>query len=112
MAVDLEQEILALLGAPEARARGHVTMGEVVDQLVVRGHGAEEIESTIWSMLQSRRLTPNGYVCRTLRRRVEDGIIHRRSYEFTLVPWDPDLDRQLSLLPDANVSADDDDGGS
>ena len=55
MAVDLEQEILALLGAPETRARGHVTMGEVVDQLVVRGHEAEQIEATIWSMLQARR---------------------------------------------------------
>ena len=104
MAVDLEQEILALLGAPETLARGHATMGDIVDQLVLRGHEAEVIEAAIWAMLGARQLTPNGYICRTMRRRMEDGIIHRRAYEFTLLPWDPDLDRPLDLLPSTSTA--------
>lgn len=99
MPVDLEQEILAFIGAPDARTRGHVTMGDVVDALVVRGHEAIDVEAAVWSLLQQRMITPNGYVARRVKRRVEDGIIQRRSYEFTLVLWEPALDQQLELLP-------------
>jgi len=96
---ELEGEILGLLGTPEARAKGFVTMGELVDRLVVRGYEEADVEHRVWSLLDRRRLTPNGYVRRMMKRRVADGMIHRRAYEFTLVAWDPDLDKQLELKP-------------
>jgi len=97
MGDELQDEILGLLDTSEARAKGFVTMGEIVDRLVVQGHEEAEVERHIWSLLEQRRLTPNGYVCRVMKRRLEDGMIHRRAYEFTLVAWDPELDKQLDL---------------
>jgi hypothetical protein len=70
-----------------------LTMGELVDRLVGDGAAESEVEASIWAMLAQRRLTPAGYVARRLRR----GDTMRRSYEFLLVSWSPDLDRQLEL---------------
>ena len=94
---ELDTEILGPIETPEARAKGFVTMGEIVDRLVVQGHEEVEVEQRIWSLLTQRRLTPNGYVRRVMKRRVDDGMIHRRAYEFTLVAWEPELDNQLDL---------------
>lgn len=75
-----------------------VPMGVIVDTLTGEGFEATSIEAEIWGMLASRRLTPCGYVCRKVRRRDETGEnVLARTYEFLLVPWSPDMDRQLEL---------------
>lgn len=75
-----------------------VTMGSMVDALVDQGHDAGSVEMAIWQLMQERHLTPNGFVCRVVKRRDEDGQPQRaRTYEFLLVPWSPDRDRQLDL---------------
>ena len=75
-----------------------VPMGVIVDTLAGEGFEATSIESEIWQMLGSRRLTPCGYVCRKVRRRDETGELALvRTYEFLLVPWSADMDKQLDL---------------
>lgn len=75
-----------------------VSMGVIVDTLAGEGFEAASIESEIWGLLGSRRLTPCGYVCRKVRRRDETGeLVLARTYEFLLVPWSPDMDKQLDL---------------
>jgi len=74
-----------------------VAMGAIVDAMVVRGHRVERVEAALWELLGQRRLTPSGFVCRTLRRRSSDGTTLGRVYELLLIPWSPEQDRQLEL---------------
>ncbi len=92
----------AILELAERSEPAGLTMGYVVDALEGQGYQPNTIEQEIWRLLAERRLTPCGYVCRKVRRRDAVGEIERaRSYEFLLVPWSPDLDRQLELaLPE------------
>jgi hypothetical protein len=90
----VEQAILAL--AERAGAEG-LSMGAIVDQLVGHGHEENAVEQAIWRLLARRRLTPQGFVARTLRRRGPEGRSVQRVYEFMLIPWSPALDRQLEL---------------
>lgn len=77
--------------------RAGVPMGELVDALVQRGHHDRDVELAVWRLMQARRATPNGFVCRVLRRRAPGRDIHTRTYEFTLIPWSADSDAQLDL---------------
>ena len=73
-------------------------MGSIVDRLEGQGFSAGEIETAIWHLLERRRLTPSGFVCRTFRRRDANGSsASSRVYEFMLVPWSIGLDQQLEL---------------
>ena len=73
-------------------------MGFVVDALEKRGHEPEHVEQTVWQLLQLRRLTPNGYVCRVVRRGQRQGPpLRLRTYDFLMIPWSPEQDRQLEL---------------
>ena len=92
MASPLQRAILDL--AEQAGEQG-VSMGDVVDALEQRGFAAPDVEHEIWDMLSRRRLTPSGFVCRKLR--TSQGRGSRRTYEFLLVPWSPELDGQLEL---------------
>jgi hypothetical protein len=79
-------------------APGGVSMGIIVDELATQGHEAEEVERAVWRLLGVRRLTPCGFVCRIVRRRNDSGeSTHVRTYEFLLIPWSPEMDRQLDL---------------
>jgi hypothetical protein len=83
--------------AEEAGGQG-IPMGALVDALESRGYAARDVELEIWELLSGRRLTPSGFVCRTISRRTtgeERATI--RVYEFLLVPWSPKLDQQLEL---------------
>ncbi len=92
IASPLQRAILEL--AEQAGEQG-ISMGDVVDALEQRGFAAPDIEHEIWELLSRRRLTPSGFVCRKLRG--SQGRGHRRTYEFLLVPWSPELDGQLEL---------------
>ncbi len=95
MAAFLSQAILEIA---ERHGEQGAAMGAIVDHLVGEGFDPKSIESEIWAMLASRRLTPCGYVCRKLKRRDETGELQTmRSYEFLLVPWSVDMDNQLEL---------------
>jgi hypothetical protein len=95
MASPLAQSVLEL--ATRA-GEGGVAMGTIVDALERDGFAAEEVEREIWSLLERRRLTPCGFVCRTIRRRADDGgSLRARVYEFLLVPWSAEMDQQLEL---------------
>lgn len=95
MASPLQDAIVEL--AEQAGPTG-VAMGSVVDTLEAQGFAPAIVEREIWSLLERRRLTPNGFVCRTLRRRGADGrAATSRVYEFMLVPWSAALDAQLDL---------------
>ncbi|MBK8261726.1 MAG: hypothetical protein IPK80_10345 [Nannocystis sp.] len=75
-----------------------VAMGAIVDAMVLRGHRAERVEAALWELLGQRRLTPSGFICRTLRRRSSDGAASLgRVYELLLIPWSPAQDQQLDL---------------
>jgi hypothetical protein len=88
----------AVLELAEQAGTGGVAMGAIVDALEGRGFAAAHVELEIWRLLELRRLTPNGFVCRTIRRKGADGAGARaRIYEFMLVPWSPALDAQLDL---------------
>ncbi len=77
---------------------GGVTIGTVVDRLEGEGHAVELVEQALWKLLEQRRLTPCGYVCRKVRRRDPMGEVERaRSYELLFIPWSEELDRQLEL---------------
>ncbi len=100
MAEAIERAVLVI--AERAGERG-VPMGAVVDELVGEGYEEKEVEQAIWHLLQHRRLTPNGFVARTIRRRGPEGKTSQRIYEFVLIPWSPALDRQLDLSLDGGT---------
>jgi hypothetical protein len=84
-----------LLRAGREAPRG-ASMGVIVDDLAAEGHAAEQVERAVWRLLGARRLTPSGFVCRVVRRRTDSGEIRQvRTYEFLLIPWSPEMDRQL-----------------
>lgn len=94
----------AILNLVEAQAETGVTMGKLVDRLVADGGNEQDVELTIWRLIQHRRLTPSGFVCRKVRKPSQIGPGgETRTYEFVLVPWSPALDAQLELdLGDAD----------
>jgi len=94
MTAPLSQAILELA---EAAGTLGVAMGSVVDALEAQGFSPGEVEREIWMMLERRRLTPTGFVCRTIRRKGAGGTTQTRVYEFMLVPWSAALDQQLDL---------------
>jgi len=100
MASDL---ILAVLELAEHAGTQGIAMGTVVDTLEAQGFAAEDVEQQIWQLMSARRLTPAGFICRTMQRRQGGKTKRQRMYEFTLVPWSPHLDQQLELElePDA-----------
>jgi len=99
MASDL---VLAVLELAEHAGNHGVAMGTVVDTLEGHGYAVEDIEREIWNLMASRRLTPAGFVCRTMQRtRPGERPRRQRFYEFTLVPWSPQLDQQLELELDS-----------
>lgn len=82
-----------------------IPMGALVDALVAAGATESEAEQAIWLLMQRRHLTPNGYVRRVLRRGEGDLRAEHRTYEFVLVSWTPDMDRQLdSTLPERKAA--------
>ena len=95
----LDQLEAAVLTVVERHADTGVTMGKIVDRLVADGAPEQEVELAIWRLIQQRRLTPNGFVCRKVRKpNQSDGNgSETRTYEFVLIPWSPALDAQLEL---------------
>lgn len=88
----------AIVELAEQAGPSGAAMGAIVDALEAQGFAPAIVEREIWSLLERRRLTPNGFVCRTLRRRGADGrAVMARVYEFMLVPWSASLDAQLDL---------------
>jgi len=88
----------AILELAEQAMPGGVTMGQVVEALEAHGHEVELVEGELWRLLELRRLTPCGYICRKVRRRDPRGKIeHARSYELLFAPWSAELDRQIEL---------------
>jgi hypothetical protein len=95
MSEPLQVAVLALV---EAHGDQGVTMGKIVDRLVADGGSEQEVELAIWRLIQRRRLTPNGFVCRKVRKPGQGGPgVETRTYEFVLIPWSPALDAQLDL---------------
>jgi hypothetical protein len=94
MGTELEREILRIA---EERGEAGIPMGAIVDALVEEGFEEQAVELAVWELLQHRRLTPNGFVARTLIGHGRDGHSKHRVYEFVLIPWSPALDRQLDL---------------
>lgn len=89
------EAILAIAAAAEPQG---ATMGDIVDTLVGEGFTATMVEGEVWQLLAERRLTPSGYVCRRVKRRDDVGETQvRRSYEFLLITWSTDADKQLEL---------------
>ena len=88
----------AILELADDAGPAGIAMGTIVDTLERRGFVAEQVETEIWELLGRRRLTPTGFVCRTIKRKgLEGEILRTRLYEFMLVPWSSALDRQLEL---------------
>ena len=107
MSAPLREAILEVAVAAEPQG---ATMGDIVDHLAGEGFAPTVIESEIWRMMAERRLTPAGFVCRKVRRRDPMGELEvRRSYEFLLISWSADADRQLELA--LAVGGDDDGRG-
>lgn len=95
MSQALRQAILEIAAAAEPQGE---TMGAIVDALVGEGFTATIVETEVWQLMAQRRLTPNGFVCRRVRRRDSmDEMEIKRSYEFLLIPWSHDADHQLEL---------------
>jgi hypothetical protein len=94
----LDQLQAAVLTVVERHADTGVTMGKIVDRLVADGAPEQEVELAIWGLIQARRVTPNGFVCRKVRKPSQNGNgSQTRAYEFVLIPWSPALDAQLEL---------------
>jgi hypothetical protein len=88
----------AILELAELAGPAGIAMGGIVDSLEPRGFVPDVVEREIWALLARRRLTPAGFVCRSLRRRGSDGsVTFVRVYELMLVPWSAALDSQLEL---------------
>ena len=95
MLAQLQESVLTIV---EAQGKAGVTMGKIVDRLVADGGAERDIELAIWNLIQRRRLTPNGFVCRKVRKPGASGVTSEtRTYEFVLIPWSPALDAQLEL---------------
>ncbi|MCA9692631.1 MAG: hypothetical protein R3A51_08480 [Nannocystaceae bacterium] len=106
MADPVQAAILATLDEAAGDDPRGSPMGVIVDALVRRGFRAEVVELAIWGMMARRQLTPSGFVCRFVRRRDAVGeLVQVRSYEFLLVPWAADMDRQLELAVDLSEAA-------
>ena len=75
-----------------------LTMGQIVDRLVADGAEEREAEMAIWSLIGQRLLTPNGFFCRKFRAKAQTETL-ARSYEFVLIAWSPEHDRQLEAEP-------------
>lgn len=82
---DVDAIVLSVLNDA---GEGGKTMGAVVDELVEQGLKEQVVEGAIWRLLETRKVTPAGFVCRTFKR---EGVPHRH-YEFVLVPWAPERD--------------------
>jgi hypothetical protein len=88
----------AVLRLAERAGTQGVAMGALVDALESEGYAPQDVEMVIWTLMSERRLTPSGFMCRTVARRGKGKRPERaRVYEFLLVPWSPKLDRQLEL---------------
>ncbi len=86
-----------ILTRAAANGERGVTMGALVESMLRHGNDVEDIERAIWELMATRQLTPSGYAARVLRRRDQLGaLVDRRSYEFLLVPWSPERDREPS----------------
>ena len=97
MSEALEATILSIVR--RAGPRG-ITMGRIVDRIVTDGGDERTAEGLIWELMQRRMLTPHGFSCRTLRKPSPNGAgATYRSYEFVLVEWSPDRDRQPAPGP-------------
>ena len=109
MSQALRDAILEVAATAEPRG---ATMGDIVDHLAGEGYAATVVEGEVWQLMAERRLTPSGFVCRKVRRRDEVGELEvRRSYEFLLITWSADADRQLELaLGNGESEADSPDG--
>jgi hypothetical protein len=94
----------AVLHVAEQAGPSGIAMGRLVDALERDGHPVEDIEQAVWTLLGQRRLTPSGFVCRSLRQRSERGrSAPLRVYEFLLAPWSAELDGQLELELDGSA---------
>ncbi|PRP90743.1 hypothetical protein ENSA5_61770 [Enhygromyxa salina] len=95
MTDQLQDAVLALV---ETHGDAGVTMGKIVDRLVGDGASEQAVELSIWRLIQARRLTPHGFVCRKVRKPSQSGQGgETRTYEFVLISWSPALDAQLDL---------------
>jgi hypothetical protein len=94
MSDPLEDAVLSLV---ETHAATGITMGKLVDRLVADGGSEQEVELAIWQLIQRRLVTPNGFVCRKVRKPNHNGAAETRTYEFVLIPWSPARDAQLDL---------------
>ncbi len=94
----LQAEILSYV---ERNGEAGITMGKIVDALIADGAQEQEVELAIWGLMQRRRLTPSGFVCRKVRKPGQAQVAETRTYEFVLIPWSPALDQQLELNLDA-----------
>ena len=93
-----EQLQTAVLSLVDRTGEAGITMGKIVDHLVADGAPEQEVELAIWRLIQRRRLTPTGFVCRKVRKPNQGGSgSETRTYEFVLIPWSPALDAQLEL---------------
>ena len=78
-----------------------LAMGALVDAFVDRGEEVEQIEASIWRLMELRKMTPHGYIRRVLRTSSAQGESRtRHCYELVLRPWAPELDAQLDLTLD------------
>lgn len=98
MSDELQDAVLAFV---EHQPDAGVTMGRIVDQLVGEGAPEQDVELAIWRLIQRRKLTPNGFVCRKVRKAGPGS--ETRTYEFVLIRWSPALDAQLELDLDASA---------
>lgn len=88
----------AIIELAERAGPTGIAMGQIVDTLVSEGHTPTVVEREVWSLLEGRRLTPAGFLCRTIKRKLDGKVTSsQRVYEFMLVPWSPALDAQLDL---------------
>jgi len=88
----------AVLSLVDAHAEAGVPMGKLVDRLVADGGNEQHVQLGIRQLIQQRRLSPSGFVCRKVRKPNHNGPgVETRTYEFVLVPWSPALDAQLEL---------------
>ena len=91
----LDQQILDQL---KASGDEGLSMGALVDAFVDRGVDLEAVESSIWRLMELRRMTPHGYIRRVLRTSGPQAESRtRHCYELILRPWSPELDAQLDL---------------
>ena len=76
--------------------RPGITMGKLVDRLVADG-GNDRSRARDLAADPASAVTPNGFVCRKVRKPNHNGAAETRTYEFVLIPWSPARDAQLEL---------------